>query len=260
MQKEKRPLRSTSLNRHQGSVSTCLCLFLESIGELFYGWSGKQSGEGDMLSKDLLNASDKARYSDLARSYGLSDDATRIVCSFQSAVAAKCYENWDDVMTVICDHWAHSHPSQRLEFFIACGPDDDQPVRREDLAAFFAGFTGAEGNTRVIVETTPSLRDLAILLSHAALCLSNDTGPGHLAGALHIPTVTAYLPGEIYPMRVWASTLWHRGVTLPPDAFTFAEIENAILNSHTDIINSVPAELLTAKAICALETQPARRQ
>ena len=153
------------------------------------------------------NSSDEARYPDLARAYGLTDDATRIFCFFQSVVAAKCYENWDNVMTVICEHWARAHPSQRLEFFIACGPDDDQPVRCADLAAYFADFTGVEGNARVLVATTPSLRDLAILLSHASLCLSNDTGPGHLAGALHIPTITPYLPGDIYPMRVWASTL-----------------------------------------------------
>ena len=61
-------------------------------------------------------------------------------------------------------------------------------------------------------------------------------------------------------MRVWASTLWHHGVTLPPDTFTFAEIENAILNSHTDIINSIPADLLTAEAISALEAQLVDRQ
>jgi len=201
-----------------------------------------------------LNERDEARYPELARAFGLDDGAMRITCFFQSVVAAKCYEGWDDVMTAICEHWAHSHPSQRLEFFIACGPNDDQPVRCEDLAAYFANFTGAEGNARVIVATTPSLRDLAIVLSRAALCLANDTGPGHLAGALRIPTVTPYLPGDIYPMRVWASTLDHHGVTLPPDTFTFAQIENAILNSHTDIINSVPAELLAEQAISALES------
>ena len=207
-----------------------------------------------------LNAHDLARYPELARAYGLNDDATRILCFFQSVVAAKCYENWDDVMMAICEHCARAHPSQRLEFFVACGPDDDQPVRCEDLAAYFANFTGVEGNARVIVATTPSLRDLAILLSDASLCLSNDTGPGHLAGALHVPTITPYLPGDIYPMRVWASTLWHHGVTLPPDAFTFAEIENAILNSHTDIINSIPTDLLASHAISALEAPRADRQ
>jgi hypothetical protein len=207
-----------------------------------------------------LDARDEARYPGLARAYGLNDDATRIFGFFQSVVAAKCYENWDDVMAAICEHYARAHPSQRLEFLIACGPSDDQPVRGDDLAAYFAGFTGAEGNARVIVETTPSLRDLAILLSRASLCLSNDTGPGHLAGALHIRTITPYLPGDLYPMRVWASTLWHHGVTLPPDAFTYAQIENAILNSHTDIINSVPAELLATEAIAALEAQLADHQ
>jgi hypothetical protein len=207
-----------------------------------------------------LDERDDARHPDLAHAYGLSDDATRIVCFFQSAVAAKCYENWDEVMTAICEHWARAHPSQRLEFFIACGPDDNQPVRYEDLAVFFAGFTGVQGNARVLVATTPSLRDLAILLSHAPLCLSNDTGPGHLAGALHIPTVTPYLPGDIYPMRVWASTLLHHGMTLPPDTLTFAQVENAILNSHTDIINTIPAALLAAEAISVLEAQFAYRQ
>jgi glycosyl transferase family 9 (putative heptosyltransferase) len=207
-----------------------------------------------------LNARDEARYPDLARTYGLTDDATRIICFFQSVVAAKCYENWDDVMAAICEHRAREYPLQRLEFFIACGPNDDQPVRCEDLAAYFANFTGADGNARVITKTTPSLRDLAILLSHAALCLANDTGPGHLAGALHMPTITPYLPGDLYPMRVWASTLWHHCVSLPPNTFTFAQIENAILNSHTDIINSVPAELLAAEAISALEAQLADRQ
>jgi hypothetical protein len=207
-----------------------------------------------------LTARDEARYPDVAHASGLNDEATHIICFFQSVVAAKCYENWDEVMTAICGHWARHYSLQRLEFFIACGPDDDQPVSCEDLAAFFGGFTGVTGNARVIVETTPSLRDLAILLSRAALCLSNDTGPGHLAGALYIPTITPYLPGDIYPMRVWASTLWHRGVTLPLGAFTFAQIENAILNSHTDIINSIPPDLLASQAISALEAQPANRQ
>lgn len=48
-------------------------------------------------------------------------------------------------------------------------------------------------------------------------------------------------------------------MTLPPATFTFAEIENAILKSHNDIINSVPAELLAAEAISALEAWPADR-
>jgi len=49
-------------------------------------------------------------------------------------------------------------------------------------------------------------------------------------------------------------------VTLPPGAFTFAQIENAILNSHTDIINSIPAELLASEAISALELRLADHQ
>src|SRR5689334_18675029 len=41
--------------------------------------------------------SDAARYPQLARAFGLGADTILIVCFFQSVVAAKCYERWDDV-------------------------------------------------------------------------------------------------------------------------------------------------------------------
>src|SRR5690242_12061604 len=41
---------------------------------------------------------DAARYPQLARAFGLDADALLIVCFFQSVVAAKCYERWDETM------------------------------------------------------------------------------------------------------------------------------------------------------------------
>jgi glycosyl transferase family 9 (putative heptosyltransferase) len=58
-----------------------------------------------------------------------------------------------------------------------------------------------------------------VILRRARLALSNDTGPGHLAGALGIPTITPFLPGAVYSRQVWASTLWHRGVTIEPSSY-----------------------------------------
>jgi hypothetical protein len=199
---------------------------------------------------------DAARYPHLACVFGLDADALLIVCFFQSVVAAKCYERWDDVMALIGAHVARRFPGRRVNFFVACGPDTAQPVHREDLAAILGGFTGRRNNTCVIVATTPSLLDLAVILRHATLALSNDTGPGHLAGALGIPTITPFLPGAVYSRQVWASTLLHRSVTLDPSPYSYEAIKAEIFAGRTDIINTIPPERLAATAIAHLHPLP----
>ncbi len=109
---------------------------------------------------------------------------------------------------------------------------------------------------RVIVATTPSLLDLAVILRHATLALSNDTGPGHLAGALAIPTITPFLPGAVYSRQVWASTLSHRGVTLDPSPYSYDAITAEIFAGRTDIVNTTPPEYLAAAAIAHLQALP----
>ena len=105
----------------------------------------------------------------------------------------------------------------------------------------------------MIVAITPSLLDLAVILRHATLSLSNDTGPGRLAGALGIPTITPFLPGAVYSRPVWASTLWHTGVTLDPSPYSYGVITAEIFAGRTDIINTIPPERLAAAAISCLQ-------
>lgn len=199
-----------------------------------------------------LPAADVARYPQLARAFGLDMDAILIACFFQSVVAAKCYERWDEVMALIAAHVGQRFPGRRVNFFVACGPDTNQPVHREDLAAILGGFTGYQKNARVVVVTTPSLLDLAVILRQATLALANDSGPSHLAGALTIPTITPYLPGTVYSKQVWASTPWHQGVTMDPSPYSFETLKAEVFAGRTDIINTVPPERLAAEAIAHL--------
>lgn len=197
----------------------------------------------------LLSSAEEARYPLLARTFDLDAQALQITCFFQSVVPAKCYCRWDEVLMLLCEYFAQHFPGKKLDFVLACGPDATVPegIRKKDLETDFQDFTGVEQNARVLVYFTPSLRDLAILTRHAACVLSNDTGPGHIAGALAVPTITPYLPGNIYSKQVWASSLWHHGVTLEPNPFSFREIEAAILWDRTGIIDSIPpATLLDA--------------
>jgi len=169
-------------------------------------------------------------------------------------VPAKWYERWDEVVALLGADAARHAPDAQLDVLVACGPDTAhaEGMRRADIEREFAGLHGPGGNVRVMVAHVPSLRDLAILVRHAALVLADDTGPGHIPGALGVPVVTPYLPGSVYSMAVWASSRWHRGVTVEPNPYSFEEIKNAVLWDSTHIIDSIAPERLAEEAHDAL--------
>jgi ADP-heptose:LPS heptosyltransferase len=203
-----------------------------------------------------LGALEKARYPTLARAVNWHEEALHVVGFFQSIVTAKCYQRWDEVLAQLADLVASHWPGRQMEILLACGPEEQQPVgfHMSDLRATFAGFTGTRQNAVVRIEQIASLGDLAVLLSRASLVLSNDTGPGHLAGALSIPTITAFLPGGVYSKEVWASSLWHHGISLEPSPFTTWQIESAVISGDTAVINRVPPDSIAAEALACLLT------
>lgn len=202
----------------------------------------------------LLSEDDDARYPALAGALGLRPDTLQVVGFFQSVVPAKWYERWDEVLALLGADAARYAPGAKIDVLAACGPDTAhaEGMRRADIEREFGGAYGVDGNVHVTVAHVPSLRDLAILVRHAALVLADDTGPGHIAGALGVPVVTPYLPGSVYSMEVWASSRWHRGVTLEPNPYSFEEIKNAVLWDSTYIIDSIAPERLVEAARDAL--------
>lgn len=217
--------------------------FIETLFALPAGTiDGKQAQPRIRLADN-----ENARYYELAQTFGLNPDALFMICFFQSVVPAKCYERWDEVLQLLCTQLALHMPGQKIDIVLACGPDADLPqgIRKADMEEWLGNFQGVEANARVLICSTPSLRDLAILTSHAVLALSNDTGPGHIAGALSIPTVTPFLPGTIYSKKVWSSTLFHYGVTVDPNPYSFRALEAAVIWGKTDIINSIEPQHLS---------------
>jgi hypothetical protein len=258
-----------SLHREELAITTLSHLF--RVGVRSYAQRGPHRRYADfieallglpagaidgMLAQPRIRsgAEDEARYLMLAEQYQLEPDALHIICFFQSVVIAKCYWRWDEVMAQFCRYIAQHFPQKKISFLIACGPDKLHPegLRQADFSEEFGAFSGTNNNAVVHVGSPASLRDLAILARHSSLALSDDTGPGHIAGAVQIPTITPYLPGNIYSRTIWSSTLWHRGVTLEPNPFSYQQIEAAILWNRTAIIDSIPPELLVAEAIKSL--------
>lgn len=206
----------------------------------------------------LVTDQEHNRYYQLAQALGLNQESPFIICFFQSVVLAKCYERWDEVLQLLCEQLALHMPGQTIDIVLACGPDADLPqgMRKADMEEWLGDFHGVEANARVLICSIPSLHDLAILTSHAVLALSNDTGPGHIAGALGISTVTPFLPGNIYAKKVWSSTLSHLGVTLDPNPYSFPELEAAVLWGKTDIINRIEPQHLCNVAWKYLQRVP----
>jgi hypothetical protein len=262
-------LRKEELVNAEGSITTLAHLFRVAVRS--YAQRGPHRRYADFVETLLglpagaidgmsaqprirLGAKDEARYPLLAEQYQLEPDALHIICFFQSVVIAKCYWRWDEVMAQFCRYMAQHYPQKKSSFLIACGPDELHPegLRQADFSEELGAFSGTNNNAVVRVGSPASLRDLAILARHSSLALSDDTGPGHIAGAVQVPTITPYLPGNIYSRTIWSSTLWHRGVTLDPNPFSYQQIEAAILWNRTAIIDSIPPELLVAEAIKSL--------
>jgi hypothetical protein len=193
-----------------------------------------------------LSAQERASYAQLLKSFRLGSPDFSIVCFFQSVVLAKCYERWDEVMGLLCADYAAHRPGQMIDFIVACGPDEQQPMgfKKVDIQEWFEDFSAAHRNARIHVISIISLRELAIITSQARLVLSNDTGPAHIAGALHVPVVIPYLPGNLYSLAVWSSSLWHHSVTLDQHSYSYRELESAIVWGKTEIIDSISPQLL----------------
>ncbi|HET8907022.1 MAG TPA: hypothetical protein VFN11_08665, partial [Ktedonobacterales bacterium] len=66
---------------------------------------------------------------------------------------------------------------------------------------------------------------------------------------LGIPTITPFLPGTLYSQQVWASSRWHRGVTVSPSPYTFEQLKAEVFAGRNDIINTIDPAALAAEAI-----------
>ena len=103
-----------------------------------------------------------------------------------SAHANKCWP---------AEHFAHVAEQMHQQFglsAVAVGSAKDKPIIADIQRHCHVPIVDLSGQT--------SITELIALLQKATLAVSNDTGPGHIADALDIPTVIIF--GHTNPLRV----------------------------------------------------------
>jgi len=112
-----------------------------------------------------------------------------VVCPFAGGTFEKLDKTWPGFAGFVRDELAHLARSQGRQVLICPGPGEEAVARRD-----YPGALCLEG---------VRLGAYAALLADAALMISNDTGPGHLAAAVDAPVLSVLGPTDPDQWRAW---------------------------------------------------------
>ncbi len=153
-----------------------------------------------------------------------------------SAHASKCWP---------ADRFAQLAERLHQQFGLAAvviGTEKDRAIIEAITAACSIPITNMMGKTTIL--------ELVALIQTAKAVVSNDTGPGHIAAVMHVPTVLIF--GHTNPMRV--------GPYGRPECVAATEPDNRPrITESSDpkhLIKNVPLELVLKKITAQLEAVP----
>lgn len=112
-----------------------------------------------------------------------------VLCPF----AGGTYSGQDKTWPAFAEFAAHDLPPLGCPLLVCPGPGEEDLARRD-----FAGATLLPG---------VSLGTYAALLQRAALMISNDTGPGHMAAAVGAPLLSVLGPSDPTLWGAWGPTV-----------------------------------------------------
>ncbi|MFM8898961.1 MAG: glycosyltransferase family 9 protein [Burkholderiales bacterium] len=111
-----------------------------------------------------------------------------VLCPFAGGTFSKKPKTWPHF-----ERLAQDLVQQRKQVLLCPGPGESDEARR-----LYPGCTVLDG---------VQLGTYAALLKHAALMVSNDTGPGHLAAAVGVDTLSVLGPTDAKQWGAWGSNV-----------------------------------------------------
>jgi len=144
-----------------------------------------------------LSTAQRAAADELKQAHGIAPGYV-VICPFAGGTFEKLDKTWPDFAAFVRDELAALAREQGRQVLICPGPGEEAMARRD-----FAGALCLEG---------VKLGTYAALLADAALMISNDTGPGHLAAAVDTPLLSVLGPTDPDQWRAWGpSVQWLGG-------------------------------------------------
>jgi heptosyltransferase II len=124
----------------------------------------------------------------LRAAHGIEPDCI-VICPFAGGTWNKQDKTWPDFAAFV----AHDLPALGRHIVVCPGPGEEQIAREQFPSATLLPGVG--------------LGAYAALLSEAALMISNDTGPGHMAAAVGTPLISVQGPSDPALWRPWGSNV-----------------------------------------------------
>jgi ADP-heptose:LPS heptosyltransferase len=112
-----------------------------------------------------------------------------VVCPFAGGTFEKLPKTWPQFSRFVNEDLAALAREQRRALLICPGPGEEEVAQRDFAAARCLEQVG--------------LGTYAALLADAALMISNDTGPGHMAAAVGAPLLSVLGPTDPERWRAW---------------------------------------------------------
>ena len=117
------------------------------------------------------------------------EPACIVICPFAGGTWNKQDKTWPDFAALV----AHDLPALGRRVVVCPGPGEEDIARGQFPSATLLPGVG--------------LGAYAALLSEAALMISNDTGPGHMAAAVGTPLISVQGPSDPTLWRPWGSNV-----------------------------------------------------
>jgi ADP-heptose:LPS heptosyltransferase len=154
------------------------CLLATSAGLI------PSHGANEIISRPICSMqliAKRAEWPDLAKRFRIGRESRFAVIAPGASAAAKRWpvKRWLDVMS-----WLRTH---NLEIVLLSGPHDAEVAHQ---------LHTLDGARTILVTGNKTLTETVTVISHATLLLGNDSGPGHIAGSLGVPTLVIFSSPE----------------------------------------------------------------
>ncbi|GAB4572084.1 MAG: glycosyltransferase family 9 protein [Anaerolineae bacterium] len=210
--------------------------------ELVSGWTGPLAAEQLELSFPV-NPAARERVEGMLRERGLEPAMPRVIIHPGAGTSIKQWpvENWVTVADTLAETWGAP--------IIFTGTDREIPQvraiteRMKAPALMLAGETGID--------------ELAALYADARVVLGPDSGPLHLAAAVHTPTVSLFGPADPEEFGPWGDPAKHRVLTseIACRPCRIIDWPGATPDEHPCVRN-IPPEAVISAALQAAATHP----